>query len=224
MLPTVLAFAGPACETGGEPRILTLSGQVQDYFTDAPLPGVALTWNTALGVTSSASGTYQINNLMETQILFISASLANYRLTRNEPVILGTASATANLAVVSVADANRQYAAVGAATVPNTAVVFVNLRNAALQPHTGIPIADIVIADTLDDAVGIGPFVFGAAGDIVSPATLNVTTEFNGRSRVAFLNVPPGTYTLRVAFTDGTPQVKTAQVVAVAGGATLIRR
>jgi hypothetical protein len=224
ILAAVLVLAGPACETGDEPRVLTLTGQVQDYFTATPLPGVALTWGTSPGVTSSAGGAYQIGNLMETQILFIAGTLANYRVTRNEPVVLGTSSATADLAVVSVADANRQYTGLAVTPVAGTAVVFVNLRNAALLPHTGIPVADIVIADTLDDAVGLGPFVFGAGGDIVSPATLNVTTEFNGRSRVAFLNVPPGTYTLRVAFTDGTPQVKTAQVFAVAGGATLIRR
>ena len=225
MLAAVLVFVGPACETGGEPRILTLTGQVRDYYTATALPGVVLSWSaTASPVTSSASGGYQINNLMPTNILFITGTLANYRPTRNEPVVLGTTSATADLAVVSVADANRQYVAVGVNAVPNTALVFVNLRNAALQPHTGIPIADMVIADTLDDPVGTGPFVFGAAGDIVSPATLSVTTEFNGLSRIAFLNVPPGTYTLRVAYTDGTPQVKTAIVVAVAGGITLIRR
>lgn len=220
----VLALAGPGCETGDEPRVLTLTGQVQDYFTAAALPGVALTWSTGPGVTSTAGGAYQINNLMETQILFISGTIANYKVTRNEPVVLGTSSATADLGVVAVADANRQYTAVGTTAIAGRTMVIVNLRNAALQAHTGIPIADIVIKDTLDNSIGIGPFVFGSAGDIVTSATLNVTTEFNGRARVAFLNVVPGTYTLRVAYTDGTPQVKTAQVVAVADGVTLIRR
>lgn len=225
MLPTVLAFAGPACETGGEPRILTLTGQVNDYFTATALGGVVLSWSTtATPVTSSGTGAYQINNLMATNILFITGTLANYRPTRNEPVVLGTTSATADLAVVSLADANRQYAGLGVTPTAATALVFVSLRDAAGLPHTGIPLADIFLADTLQDPVGTGPFVFGTAGDLVSPATLNTTTAFNGRARIGFLNVPAGTYTLRVAYTDGTPQVKTAIVVTVADGVTLIRR
>lgn len=226
MVAAVLLVAGPACETGGEPRILTLSGTVRDYFSGTALPNVTLTWDTpAKMVTSNGTGGYLINNLEATEILFLSATLANYRPTRNEPAILGTSNLTADQAVVGVADATRQYTSVGQSTVNNTSVVFVNLINAAGQPHEGIPLADIEIVDTLDQALGLGPYVFGSGGDIVSQATLSVTTAFGGRSRVGFLNVPAGTYQLRVAYDDaGTPRTKTAQVVAVANGATLIRR
>lgn len=224
MLPTVLALAGPACETGGEPRILRLSGQVRDYYTAAALPNVALTWGTALSVMSTNTGFYQIDNLMELDILFITGTVANYRPTRNEPVVLGRTSATADLVLVSTADAARQYTAVGETQAAGTATVIVNLRNADGMPHTGIPVADIVIEDTQLDPVGTGPFVFGAGGDVVSNATLNVTSEFSGRSRVAFLNVPAGNYTLRVTYTDSIPRVKTSPVVAVPGGVALLRR
>ena len=226
IVPAVLVVAASACETGGEPRVLSLSGSVRDYFTGTALANVTLSWGTPpRTATSSGSGTYQLGNLRETEILFISGTLANYRVTRNEPVILGTSSATADLAVVAVADAQRQYTALSLTPTAGTAVVFVNLLNGGGSPHTGIPLADVVIADTLDAPVGLGPFVFGASGDVVSQATLNVTTAFAGRARVAFLNVPPGTYQLRVGYDDaGTPRVKTAQVVAVADGASLIRR
>jgi hypothetical protein len=222
----VLLFGGAACETGDEPRILTLSGQVADYYTGNPLPGVALTWEDPnnRSTTTSGTGAYQIGNLMATEILFITGTLANYRRTRNEPVVLGTSSATANLALVATADAARQYTALGLTETAGTGLVIVNLRNAAGQPHTGIPLADIELQDAMGDPVGAGPFVFGAAGDVVDQATLNVTTEFGGRSRFAILNVPPGTYTLRVQYVDGTTLVKTAQVVAIAGTVTLIRR
>ena len=224
----LLAAALAACETGGEPRILTLTGTVRDYFTAATLPGVVLDWDEAGGntVSSAAGGAYTINGLAELEILFIHGSLNNYRVTRNEAVILGRTNATADLAVAATADVQRQYTALSITPADSGAgTVFVNLIDAAGAPHTGIPIVDIVIADTAGDAVGQGPFVFGSGGDIVSPATLSVTTQFSGRSRIAFLNVPAGTYQLRVAYDDGgTPRVKTIQVVALDRGVTLIRR
>lgn len=224
-LAGVLLLAPPACETGDEPRILTLSGQVTDYYSAAPLPGVSLTWeDPGRSTTTSGTGAYQIGNLMPTEILFITGTLANYRDTRNEPVILGTSSATAALAMVAAADAARQYSTLGLTETAGTGLVIVNLLNAAGQPHTGIPLADIELQDAMGDPVGLGPYVFGAAGDVVDQATLSVTTAFGGRARIGILNVPPGAYTLRVAYVDGTPQVKTANVLAIAGAVTLIRR
>jgi hypothetical protein len=226
ILPVVLLLGGAACETGDEPRILTLSGQVADYYSASPLPGVTLSWDepNTRTTTTSGSGAYQIGNLLATEILFITGTLANYRPTRNEPVVLGTSSATANLALVANADAARQYTTLGLTETAGTGLVIVNLRNAAGQPHTGIPLADIELQDAMGDPVGTGPFVFGAGGDVVDQATLSVTTDVGGRSRIAVLNVPPGTYTLRVAYTDGGAQVKTAVVVVLDGTVTLIRR
>jgi hypothetical protein len=226
-LAAVLTLAGPACETGDEDRVLTLDGFVRDYFSNTALASVLLDWEDPGGrtVTSSSTGAYQITGLMETDILFLSGALANYVTTRNEPVILGTTNAIQDQFVISTADANRQYTTLSLTPTAGRAVVFVTLVDAGGLPHTGIPLSDIIVADTADDAVGLGPYVFGAGGDLVSPATLSVTTAFGGRARVGFLNVPPGTYTLRVSYDDaGTPRVKTRQVVADTSGATLIRR
>ena len=224
----VLATALAGCETGGEPRILTLTGTVRDYFTAAALPGVVLDWGDSRGrtVTSAGGGAYTINGLAELDILFIHGSINNYQTTRNEAVVLGRSDATADLGVVSATDVARQYTALSLTQADSgTGTVFVNLVDAAGSAHTGIPVADIFVADTADDAVGLGPFVFGSSGDIVSQATLSVTTEFNGRARVGFLNVPIGTYQLRVTYDDaGTPRLKSIQVVVLDGGVTLIRR
>ena len=222
-----LVLAPPACETGDETRLLTISGTTRNYYTGSALPGVVLDWEDpmALTVTSSSTGAYQINNVMENDILFITGSLTNYRSTRNEPVIPGTSNVTADVFMVSNTDAARQYTAVSITPVAGRAEVYVTLVNDAGQPHVGIPITDIVIADTADDPVGEGPFVFGAAGDIVVPGTLNVTTAFGGRSRVGFLNVPRGRHELRVAYDDnGTPRVKTRLVDTDSSGVTLLRR
>ncbi len=225
----VLAVSTQACETGDETRVLTLSGFVRDYFTNVAAPGVLLDWEDPLGatVTSSAAGAYSITGLMETDILFITASQTSYRNTRNEPVILGTTDATAQVAIVSSADAARQYTAVGVTPIAGRADVYVTLIDATGQPHLNIPVSDIVIADTADNAVGVGPFVFAATGDIVSQTNIGVTTAFDGRARVAFLNVPAGRYELRVTYDDnGTPPpaVKTRLVDTDSSGVTLLRR
>ena len=228
-LAAVLAVATTACETGDETRLLTLSGFVRDYFTNATAPGVVLDWEDPLGatVTSSAGGAYQITGLLETDILFITGSLTSYRNTRNEPVIMGTTDATAIVEIVSIPDAARQYTAVSVTPIAGRADVYVTLIDAQGQPHVNIPLSDIVIADTADNAVGVGPFVFGPAGDIVTQSNLSATTAYSGRSRIAFLNVPTGRHELRVTYDDnGTPPpaVKTRLVDTDSSGVTLLRR
>jgi hypothetical protein len=226
-LTAVLTLSVSACETGDETRVLTISGTVRDYFSNAAGPGIVLDWEDPLGltVTSSSTGDYQITGLLETDIVFITGSAANVRSTRNEPVVLGTSNATADVFVVTTADAARQHTAVGDTPTTGTADVYVTLVDALGQPHENLPLADIMIADTADDPVGLGPFVFGSAGDIVPQATLSVTTAFNGRARVAFLNVPRGRHELRVAYDDnGTPRTKTRLVDTDSAGVTLLRR
>jgi len=73
-------------------------------------------------------------------------------------------------------------------------------------------------------AAGIGPYVFGAGGDVVSNATLSTTTAFGGRVRVAFLDVPAGSHTASVTFTGtGGAETKTATIV-TAGNSATVRR
>ena len=226
-LVAVLALGLPACETGDETRLLTISGTTRDYYANSALPGVVLDWEDPLGltVTSSGTGAYQITNVMENDILFITGSLTNYRPTRNEPVIPGTSNVTVDEFVVSTADAARQYTTLSLTRTPGRADVYVTLVDPTGQPHVNIPLADIVIADTADNAVGLGPFVFGSAGDVVPQTTLTVTTAFNSRSRVAFLNVPVGRHELRVSYdSSGTPRLKTRLVDTDSSGVTLLRR
>jgi hypothetical protein len=222
-----LTLCGIACGDSTGSTGITLSGQVRDYFSNAGLAGVILAFSDQppiAGVTSSASGAYEFTGLLPNGDITVFASLANYRTTRNERVIWTTGSVTADQAVVSAVDVNRQYSGLGRTAVAGTAVVFVTLVDAAGQPHTGIPVTDITLNATGGAPVGVGPFIFGSGGDVVSNATLSVTTAFGGRARIAFLDVPPGSATLSVAFTSGTVQTKTITVNTSAGGATLVRR
>jgi hypothetical protein len=203
---------------------VTVSGVTHDYFTTAPLAAVALTVDDRPGLTatSAANGSYTFAFVSSSSTLRAVAALTSYRSTRNETLTIGSGAVFADLFAVSLADATRQYTAVGLTPTANTGVVVVNLRDAAGQPREGIPVANIVLLDSSQAPVGIGPFVFGATGDVVPHATLAVSTAFAGRSRVAFLDVPPGTFTLSVTIPG--PQTVTASVVVAAIGATLVQR
>ena len=92
-------------------------------------------------------------------------------------------------------------------------MVFATLVDRAGAPLAGVSVVDIQLlsADLLP--VGMGPYVFGAGGDIVDNGTLSVTASFNGRSRVAFLDVPVGTLTLRAnLLIDGSVETRSVQV------------
>jgi hypothetical protein len=84
----------------------------------------------------------------------------------------------------------------------------------------GIPVADIVLLSG-STPVGLGPFVFTGT-DVVPQTTQAVTVLAGGRSRVAFLDVPPGTLTLSVKLSA--TQTVTATVFVTANGATLVQR
>lgn len=202
---------------------VNVSGVIRDYFSTAPLASVLVTVDDhpTLTTTSGTVGGYTFSISGSTTLRVVTA-LNNYRPTRNETLTIGTSAVMADQFAIALADINRQYTAVGLIPTINTGVVIVNLRDSLNQPRVGIPIADIVLRDAAQMPVGRGPYVFGAAGDIVSQAQLSVTAAFNGRSRVAFLDVPGGTYTLAVTVPG--PQTLTASVIVTANGVTLVQR
>ena len=122
----------------------------------------------------------------------------------------------------SAPDIRRQYAVINRTPTAGTGVVYATLVDAAGAPLVGVPLANIHLTDAASQPVGLGPYVFGAAGDIVDGSTLSITTPFDGRSRVAFLDVPVGRFTLTVSFSSGGKVVtRSAQVVTTAGQITV---
>ena len=121
-------------------------------------------------------------------------------------------------------DVMRPYTAVGRTPTPGTGVVVATLVDDTGAPLVGVSMADIRLVDATSLPVGMGPYMFGAAGDIVDSNTLRASASFNGRSRVAFLDVPAGTLTLNVMYSrDGKVVTRSAQVIIKAGAITAVQ-
>jgi hypothetical protein len=226
----VLVLAGLsaqlACGDSSSPRLIVLGGAVRDYYTSTGLPDVDVMYvdqgDTLVG-RSGIGGSYLFLNLHPNDAAVVTASITGYRTTRNEALVLSMDDVSADLSVIATTDINRQYTTLARTAVAGSAVVFATLFNGSNQPHTGIPLADITLTPMAGGgAVGLGPYVVGAGGDV--NASLTSTTEFDGLSRVLFLDVPAGAYTLTVTFTSGTVQTKTVRVDAATDGVTLVRR
>src|SRR5690606_20177641 len=97
-------------------------------------------------------------------------------------------------------DAINQYTAVGAAPTDGTAILIAELRRNNGMPLEGIELDAVKLLDGQNRPVAnvLGPYFFNAAGSVDQNQLTSVAA--NGRARVAFLDVPPGTYTLEVTF------------------------
>jgi hypothetical protein len=208
---------------------LTVAGRALDYFTAEPLPDVQLAsegMNPEVSATTDGIGNFLLEDVPPGSVFYVSASRTNYRPTRNTEVrVEGEPVTGAEVLAVSVNDSRRQYTTLNLTPTAGRAVLFVNLLKNNGDPLDGIPLADITLVDGQNAPVGVGPFFFGANGDLVSNIELAVSTIFNGKARAGFLDVPPGSYTLKVAYTDGggLPQTFEVPVTTIADGATLSR-
>ncbi|MBK9032753.1 MAG: hypothetical protein IPL61_16040 [Myxococcales bacterium] len=205
-----------------------VSGKAKDYFTDAVLATVGIEsdgMEPQLNATSDAAGDFAFDTVPPGSVFFLTASRAVYRPTRGVPVRVEAMPVTADQWLVSVNDARRQYTSLGLPVVTGKAVVFAELFRRNGTPLADVPVADITLLDALAAPVGSGPYVFGPNGDLVTNLTLAVTTVVNGRSRIGFLDVPPGSYTLSVTYTAGAgqPTTDTVRVDTFADGASLTR-
>jgi hypothetical protein len=201
-----------------------------DYFVaNTPLQGAELASDgivPQLVAASAADGAFSFDTVPVGSQVFFSASRGNYRPTRNL-VEIADAAVEQDLYLMSIADINRQYATDGGKTpTPGRAFVIAELYRGDGTPLTGIPLLDVTLVDGTDAPVPnvIGPYVLGANGDIV-PVGPTQTELHNGKARVAFLDVPVGSFSLKVKLVDGggEPQTITTPVTTAIDGATLVR-
>jgi hypothetical protein len=208
-----------------EVTALQLSGKVVDYFGNVNVQDAMLATDGLAPekmATSAADGGYSIEVAVGSK-LFVLATKTAYRPTRNMAVTVADASVTENMFVVSSQDIQNQYTAVGATPTPGTAFVAADLRANSNQPLDGIPLTNIQLLDAANQPVaGVkGPYIFNAAGSLDMTAT--ETATFQGRSRIAYLDVPPGTHTLVVTYPNngGGTQTNNTTITAASDGATL---
>jgi hypothetical protein len=243
----LLGFLGPglvaACVGGAPPptgddddnpgdvpaQVQRVSGKAMDYFVaGTPLTGVTLASDgidPPLMVTSAADGAFAVDEVPVGSQLFFSASRTGYRPTRNL-VAIADAAVVQDVYLMSAVDISRQYATDGGKTPKaGTAFVVADLQRNNGTPLSGVPLTSVKLVDTANAPVAgvIGPYSFGATGDIAPVVTQ--TEAHGGKARVAFLDVPAGRFSLKVTFTDGQGQQQTitTPVTTVADGATLVR-
>jgi len=202
-----------------------VSGKAMDYFTGLVLDSSTVSTDgidPQKSATSVADGSYAIDDIPFASSLFLSATHANYRSTRNTPTTIADQPVLQDVYVMSIPDVSRQYVT-GGFGQPTLGKAFLaaEMKTELGTPLEGIPLANITLVDSAGVAVPDtkGPLFFGANGD-VDPA-LTVATAFQGRSRVAVFDVPPGVYTLKVIDAQATPKTATATITGTADGAVL---
>jgi hypothetical protein len=201
-----------------------LSGTVMDYFgatavQDAELATDGL--DPPLMTTSNTEGAYELDVAIGSA-LFVVASKTAYRPTRNAALTVADMPVEQDVYVMTEQDVKNQYTAVGALPATGTAILIAEIRKNDGTPLEGIPPTNVQLLDATDQPVAgvLGPYFFNDAGAV--DAALLTATAYNGKSRVAILDVPPGNYTLSVTYTGGNGDVTNkTSVTTLADGATL---
>ncbi len=225
--PTNKMDPDAAVEVDAAPDVvaLQLTGKVVDYFGNVNIPDVGLATDGLAPekmTNSAAGGAYMFEVAIGSKV-FVVATKIGYRPTRNMPITIADASVTQNLYAATAQDVTNQYTAVGATAVAGSAFVVAELRRNNNQPLDGIPLTDVKLLDAANNPItGVkGPYLFNAAGSLDMTATMTAT--FQGRVRVGFLDVPPGSHTLSVTYANngGGTQTNTTTVATAADGVTL---
>ena len=207
---------------------LRVSGKAIDYFVPSTtLQGVALVTdgiNPQLTATSATDGAFAFPTVPVGSQIFVSASHTSYRPTRNL-VAVGDTAIAQDLYLMSATDINRQYATAGRTPAAGRAFVVADLLRSNGTPMAGVALTGVRLVDAAGaPAAGVlGPYVIGDAGDIVIGRTQTETHA--GKARVAILDAPAASLTLKISFLDGQGQTQTVTtpVTTAADGATLVR-
>jgi hypothetical protein len=218
-LHALLLAAILSCGTDPSGRqTTTLTGVARDYELGGTLGGaaIALLEDPSKTTTADAGGGFSFADLTRGDSVRVIVTGTNYRETIGPIRHLDNGTVNVNAPAASVAFVGSRYAEVGVTPTAGDAMIVVRLEDAQGNPRTGIPLADITLLDQNQAPTGTGPYIFGATG---LDNTLVLTTAFSGVSRIAFLNVPPGSYTLRVVLLGGTVLLR--PVVARSNGVTL---
>lgn len=206
------------------PTSFLLSGKAMDYFGAMPIDGAMLATDgldPPLSTASASDGAYSLDVAVGST-LFVNATKTGYRPTRNAAMIVADMPVTYDVYLMTDQDVKNQYTAVGATPLAGTAIVIAELRRSDNTPLEGIPLANVQLLTPQNQPVQgvLGPYFFNAAGSV--DAAITTSVAYGGRVRVAYLDVPPGTFTLAVTYLDGQQNMtNNTPVTTVADGGTL---
>ncbi len=223
--PNVNGTPDAATEVDAGPTSFLLTGKVMDYFGAQAIEGAMLATDgldPPLQTASAADGAYTLDVAVGSS-LFVNAIKTGYRPTRNAAMTVADMPVTYNVYLMTDQDVKNQYTAVGAAPVAGTAIVIAELKRNNGTPLEGIPLTNIQLLDAANaPVVGVkGPYFFNAGGSV--DTTLTTATAYNGRTRAAYLDVPPGTYTLSVTYAANQQNTtNNSTLTTVADGGTLV--
>ncbi|HEY4243041.1 MAG TPA: carboxypeptidase-like regulatory domain-containing protein [Kofleriaceae bacterium] len=205
----------------------TVSGTTYDYFTPA-MPASAATITTdgldpPVQATTSATGNYALDGVPPGSVVYLTATLTDFRPTRNDATTIAAADVTQDLFILKETDVTAQYTAVTLTPTAGTAVLAIELLDDQGAPLSGIAASAITLTDGGGaPAAGThGPYFIGASGSLDPAATMSAV--YGGHSRAMILDAPPGPYTLTVTFpaSMGGVNTSTTPVTFIADGATL---
>lgn len=216
----------PAGQAPGEPALVSIAGDVRDYWSDIAVVGAQVR---TIGLTPEVSGQSDADGrfVMAGQATGGSCVVAvagpDGYLETTMPLELSNGPTTCTALAVAVPDMRRQQEVIGGVPAPNSALVLVHMFDAAGSPLEMVPLADIALLTEGGRPVGDGPFFFGTTGDIQPQAELSICRALDGRARAAFLNVPPGDHALQLTAPDGAGNLQRIVVpVGVRAGAIVL--
>ncbi|HTR52285.1 MAG TPA: hypothetical protein VMJ10_16335 [Kofleriaceae bacterium] len=222
---------------GGSSTSAAVSGKTLDYNafylgTSDALSATSISTDGIAPVVNDASGSdasYSIDVPVGSSLYFMT-SRANYRTTRNVPVTVAAMPVMQDQLVVSEDYITSQY---NLLTPPKTPVGGTGYLAALLEKPdgtalTGVTLASVVLQTTATPPTTVtvtGPYFVGSNNEIDQNLTVS-TAETVGTmttAQVAMMDIPPGTYTLSVTYTNGMGQsvTNTTTVIIAADAATL---
>jgi hypothetical protein len=204
---------------------LMLSGKAMDYFGAVALGDAALETDglePKAMFTSASDGAYMVEVAVGSKF-YVVGSKTGYRVTRNTPVSVTDMPLSQDVYLMSSQDVTNQYTSINSTAVTGTAFVTAELRrnnNTALE----VPLTAVQLLDANNAVVtGVkGPYAYNSAGNV--DMALTDVVAYSGRARIAYFDVPPGTYNLKVTYQNGQAQTvaNESSVTTVADGATLV--
>jgi hypothetical protein len=219
-----IGIDGSTQGSGSAAGVVKVSGKVFDYFTGDPVAAAAVTTDgltPALAVISGADGAYSMEVAVSSK-LFADTSHANFRTSRSTIITVADVDLPQDLYALASADVTRQFSSVGVAPSSGT-IVAIDLQMDNGTPFAGLPLTAITLVDPNNAAVAgvAGPFFFGSAGDLDLAVVTSTAYGTVPKTRAAFLNVPPGSYTVITTFNDGAARTYKTPIIVDAGGATI---